>query len=277
MNGYILESRTILNSGIWKKPPLYFKVWHYLLLKAQHKQYAGLDRGQLFTSIDEIRESCSYFVGYRKMTPTKKEIWGILNWLRNPDEGNGERNNEGGMIATTKVTHGMVVSIVNYGIYQDPETYESNDDGFAKATAKELRSGEQGNNNNKNDNKNDNKNNIVSNETICRTSRDDKQRAVDAWNEMAKQTGLPIVTKLAANTKRANMLGARIQEYGIDDVIKAISNVGDSPFLQGKVNGWACSFEWVMKPNNFPKVLEGNYNKSRDHAATTATSAIDEW
>lgn len=155
MNGYILESRTILESEIWHKPPLYFKVWNYLLLRAQHKPYKNLRRGQLFTSIDEIREECSYYVGYRKVKPTRKEIFGILDWLRNPHEGNNEGNNEGSMIQTTKVTHGMVITIVNYGVYQDPSFYEGNRKIDTKVTTKRGRRESQGNNINKNGIKND--------------------------------------------------------------------------------------------------------------------------
>lgn len=154
-DSYILESRKILESDIWNKPPLYFKVWHYLLLKAQHKDFGGLKRGQLFTSINEIREACSYFAGYRKITPSRKEIFGILEWLRNPYEGNNGGNDKGTMIVTTKVTHGMIISIVNYGVYQDPKTYEGNNGGNDETHAKELRKERQGNNINKNVLKND--------------------------------------------------------------------------------------------------------------------------
>lgn len=139
MNGYILESRTILESGIWKKPPLYFKVWHYLLLKAQYKDYKGLKRGQLITSIPEIRESCSYYVGYRKVTPSKAEIWNILEWLRNPYERYDEGDNENSMIKTTKTTKGLLVTICNFNIYQTPQLYEGNDEDCTKGTMKELR------------------------------------------------------------------------------------------------------------------------------------------
>ena len=149
MNGYILESRKILESEIWNKPPLYFKVWHYLLLKAQHGDYKGLKRGQLITSIPEIQEACSYNVGYRKVKPSKKEIYGIVNFFRNPYEGDNEGNNEGSMIVTTKVTHGLLVTICNYNVYQDPKYYEGNDEGTTKVTTKELRRERQGNNINK--------------------------------------------------------------------------------------------------------------------------------
>ena len=141
MNGYIIESRTILNSEIWKKPPLYFKVWHYLLLKAQHADYKDLKRGQLYTSIGEIREACSYYVGYRKETPSRKEIWSILEWLRNPYEGNAEGNTKGNdernMIVTTKATHGILVTICNYNVYQDPKFYEGNDERNTKGIRRE--------------------------------------------------------------------------------------------------------------------------------------------
>lgn len=150
MNGYILESRSILESDIWNKPPMFFKVWHYLLMNAQHTSYRNLKRGQLFTSIDQIREACSYHVGYRKVTPSRKEIYGVLEWLRNPHEGNNEGNNEGAMITTTKVTHGMLVNIVNYDVYQDPKTYEGNKKASTKVTTKERRRSSQGNNKNKN-------------------------------------------------------------------------------------------------------------------------------
>ena len=146
MNGYILESRSILDSEIWKKPPLYLKVWQYLLLKAQYEPYRDLDRGQLFTSIDEIREACTYYVGYRKETPSRAEIFRILDWLRKSHEGEREGNNEANMITTTKVTGGMVVTIVNYGIYQDPAFYERNTESTTNATAKDVRTKSDANN-----------------------------------------------------------------------------------------------------------------------------------
>ena len=94
-DSYILESRKILESDIWKKPPLYFKVWHYLLLKAQHKDYGNLKRGQLFTNINEIREECSYFAGYRKIIPSRQEIHRVLDWLRSSREDDNERTTNG--------------------------------------------------------------------------------------------------------------------------------------------------------------------------------------
>ena len=56
------------------------------------------------------------------------------------------------------------------------------------------------------------------------------------------------------------MLKARVNEYGLEDIFKAISNVGTSSFLKGQnKKGWTITFDWLVKPNNFIKVLEGNY------------------
>lgn len=144
MNGYILESRQILDSEIWNKPPLYFKVWHYLLMKAQYQDSGNLKRGQLFTSIDEIAEKCAYKAGYRKKKPSRKEIWSILEFLRKPHEGNNGGNTKGTMAETTKVTHGILVTICNYDKYQTPSNYEGNNEGNNERDTKETTKGTEG-------------------------------------------------------------------------------------------------------------------------------------
>ena len=58
------------------------------------------------------------------------------------------------------------------------------------------------------------------------------------------------------------MLKARLKEYGEDDVLKAIGMVKESDFLISKGCEW-FNFDWFVRPNNFPKVLEGNYNKNK--------------
>ena len=60
------------------------------------------------------------------------------------------------------------------------------------------------------------------------------------------------------------MLHARIAEYGVEEVLKAIEKIRNSAFLKGQnPKGWVITFEWFVRPNNFPKVLEGNYDGDR--------------
>lgn len=126
--GYILLSRRVLDSSIWNQPPIYFKVWVYILMKATHKEGdAGrLGRGQCLIRYDEIQDAASYLIGYRKKRPTKAHIAKILRSFR-----------EGNMIETTKTTRGLVVTICNYATYQDAKLYDGNDEGNAKATRRQ--------------------------------------------------------------------------------------------------------------------------------------------
>ncbi|HCX04779.1 MAG TPA: hypothetical protein DHM42_09825 [Clostridiales bacterium] len=125
--GYILLSRKIIESEIWRKPPLYLKVWIWLLGAAQHKEYKQLKRGQLFASINDIRTDVAWYVGYRKETPTKDQIFQILEWMRNASaKATTGATTKAPMITTTKATHGIFIKIENYCVYQDPKNYESN-------------------------------------------------------------------------------------------------------------------------------------------------------
>lgn len=96
----------------------------------------------------------------------------------------------------------------------------------------------------------------VSKDTVCRT---DVQRVIEAWNKL-ESYGVKGVTRVNSETKRYFSLTARMKQYGIDDVLKAIEHVKNSDFLCGKNNkGWTITFDWFVLPNNFIKVLEGNY------------------
>lgn len=103
----------------------------------------------------------------------------------------------------------------------------------------------------------------VSKDTVRQT---EVRRAVDAWNQL-EACGIAKVSKLNASSRRYKMLSARISEFGIDDVLKAIDKVAHSSFLQGKSGGsrqWMITFDWFVRPNNFPKVLDGNYDDRRE-------------
>ena len=49
-----------------------------------------------------------------------------------------------------------------------------------------------------------------------------------------------------------------------DNVKQAIKNAAESDFLNGKgQKGWVASFDWMMVPQNFQKVLENNYRNKQ--------------
>ncbi len=93
-------------------------------------------------------------------------------------------------------------------------------------------------------------------------------RIVAEWNSLS-QFGIKEITKVSEGTQRQKWLAARLKQYSEDDFMTAIENIRHSGFLQGKnKRGWMITFDWFLRPNNFPKVLEGNYNDD----CTQATS-----
>lgn len=90
---------------------------------------------------------------------------------------------------------------------------------------------------------------------------DFKTQIISTWNCLDKN--IPRIQTLNANTQRYNMLKARINEHGLDTVIKAIKSIDNSKFLKGYVSDFRITIDWFIKPNNFIKVLEGNYNDKK--------------
>ena len=93
------------------------------------------------------------------------------------------------------------------------------------------------------------------------STRAEQIRAVEKrWNDLAAQVGLRKITKLSPDSKRYGAVNARITQHGYDAVCAVIDSIKSSTFLQGgNDRGWRIDFDWLFKPNNFPKVLEQKY------------------
>lgn len=64
--------------------------------------------------------------------------------------------------------------------------------------------------------------------------------------------------------KRKGFVNARFGEYGMDGITKVLRIAGESEFLNGNNDRvWKADFEWIMRPENFVKVLEGKYSKEK--------------
>lgn len=80
---------------------------------------------------------------------------------------------------------------------------------------------------------------------------------VEEFNRVVSR--LPKVTALTP--KRRGIIQQRIKEHGREAVSVCFFKAGKSDFLCG-VNdrGWMASFDWILKPENFVKILEGNFD-----------------
>ena len=103
--------------------------------------------------------------------------------------------------------------------------------------------------------------------TPPKPERTDYQGILDAYHECCPS--FPAVIKLTETRKRA--IKARLKDYGLDEIKRAFSLAGQSDFLKGS-SGWQASFDWLMKPANMTKVLEGNYTNRASPAGGKSKS-----
>lgn len=79
----------------------------------------------------------------------------------------------------------------------------------------------------------------------------------DAWNKLDEN--IPRLQVINPNSERYKLTKTAVNDYGVDKVVGVIQSINDSEFLKGYVTEWKIYFDWFIKPNNFIKVMEGNY------------------
>ena len=70
---------------------------------------------------------------------------------------------------------------------------------------------------------------------------------------------------ISIDKTRKATVKARLKEYSFEDIITVFKKVEQSDFLTGRISAdkqrpFKASFDWIMKPSNFIKILEGNYD-----------------
>ena len=99
-------------------------------------------------------------------------------------------------------------------------------------------------------------------------ARENAQPVIDAWNG----AGLTPVKSITPGSGRYRMLKARLSRYGENEVLNAIEKAKNSAFLNGQnARGWVITFDWFVRPENFLKVLEGNYDNREKNAEAAKT------
>jgi hypothetical protein len=125
--GYYIKARKIKESWIAHQPPCVREVWDYLIREANFadNKYNGhaTKRGQLFRTYSEIRDALSWTVGYRKETYSEDAMKKAMKKLRSTL-----------MIDTKKAPGGVLITVKNYDLYQDPKNYEGTNEGTTEST-----------------------------------------------------------------------------------------------------------------------------------------------
>lgn len=80
----------------------------------------------------------------------------------------------------------------------------------------------------------------------------------DFFNKKVKGSRIPRIIKL--NNRRKSAVLARSKTYGKDALAAVIKNCISSAFLNGdNTTGFIADFDWIFRPCNFLKILEGKY------------------
>ncbi len=120
--GYIMIARKIDQSHISEAPPYAREIWFYLLRAANHQDSEECERGQTIRRYIDIIEALKWYVGYRKCTYSVAQCENAMKLLVKAN-----------MIAKTRTTRGLLITICNYSTYQNAANYESQ---FHEATAR---------------------------------------------------------------------------------------------------------------------------------------------
>lgn len=249
---YIKINRSILEWE-WYKDQNTKDLFLHMLIKANWKdgkfQGTTVPRGSFVSSISKLSSEISL---------TEREIRTAISHLKMTGE------------VTSKTTNKFTVfTVLNYDLYQSNDKQNDNQlPSERQADDKQTTTIEEVKKEIREEEKKE-KNNTVFDNTVRST---DVQQVIDAWNSLP---GLSRIKKIVSGTQRHGWLKARIRDYGLDEVLRAVENVRNSPFLLGQSEkGWVITFDWFVRPNNFPKVLDGNYN---DKPEAENKSNLDNW
>ena len=264
MAGWIKISRDIVNHWLWQdKPFSRGQAWIDLLLMAAWKDRIFMvrgirveqRRGDVCLSVREMCERWHWSNG--------KAIR-FLNELETAQQITQQKSNVINRI-----------SIVNYDKYQVDNTTNDNADETPNGTTNETPNGttiEEGKE----------INNI--NNTLMASPKGDVsgcdapptpqevvnyEKLIVFFNEKTKGCFGLLRSPLGENRKK--QVRARVASYGKKALEEVIKKTTASDFLRGdNKRGFIASFDWIIKPSNFEKILSGNYDNKDGQARTSS-------
>ena len=155
------------------------------------------------------------------------------------------------MIAVNSEAGVAVITICNYNEYQaDIANREAADEAPNEAGARQGQGTEQGRE--EREEGKDSASQSVLRQPVA--------EAVSFWNDNAAQAGWPTINKVSDARRRS--VCARLREHGLDGWKAAITRARASPYLGHNPPSW-FTFNWIIGPDNFLKLSEGNYDRRR--------------
>lgn len=99
------------------------------------------------------------------------------------------------------------------------------------------------------------------------------QEIIDIFNSVCKD--LPKAQTVGE--KRKTAIRMILKNHSLEQIGDVFRNVSESDFLNGRVTNFTASFDWILKPDNFIKILENNYkNNKNGNPNNNQPKSIDE-
>lgn len=233
--GFIKLHRKIMDSPLWQScKPERKTILITILLKANHKEKTiildstrekiTLLPGQFVTSRSKLAKECGKGI-------SEQMIRSALDYFEKHDFLTKQ--------STSKSTNGYtLITIKNWGLYQADDRNQP---------SKQPR-------------------NQPSTNQAPTTNKNEKNEKKDIYNKIQQEfnstcKGLPSIKKISDAREKA--IDARIKEHNLEIVLEVFKIASKSSYLNGyNKRNWKANFDWIMNPNNFLKVLEGNYNSN---------------
>ena len=255
--GFICISRGIVAHWIWSNPVL-FQRWVWMILSANYDDREVsfcyhrimLHRGQLAVNLSYL-----------------SKIWHVSSQATHKFLVKLE---DSGMVTRTVNDKVTVITICNYDRYQLKmgTSVEGLVDGADNRMVDQVV-----NQTNK-DNKIKTEIEKTSDEVLCQVPLElDMPEAVEkeyiSWekfisffNTAMRGKTIPKIRGYHLAEHRKRNIRARIREYGKDAVIEVVKKAAASSFLNGGGDkGFVADIDWMMGPRNFPKILDGFYDR----------------
>ena len=253
----------------WYDQTSMVRLFLHILLKANYedKKWHGvvIKRGQFVTSFANLSAETGLSL---------QVVRSCLDKLQRTGEVNKQ--------STSQYT---IITVCKYADYQQIEDVEQKTNNI-QITSEQQASNKRVTNEqqqHKNIRKKEYKNNITPSKEGESVDTDqpvdvDLKSVVEFFNKSVVESNSVLPKIKGATGKRVGYIKARIREFGIEAVYEVISKAAASDFINGKnQRGWVASFDWIMLPTNFPKVLEGNYdnrtnnyNETNNHQSSVA-------
>jgi len=100
----------------------------------------------------------------------------------------------------------------------------------------------------------------------------DFEEVIEIFNQVCSD--LPQVSK--STRERQKLILKILETHSTQDIGTVFKNVKESDYLSGRKVGttWKATFDWILIPSNFIKILEGNYKNLNNGTTEKSNSEI---